>query len=128
HLPCADAASFDATVPMLKTFHQLKGDLARDYPGRKFTFHVANSAATMRSADAWFDAVRCGIALYGQFPSVEMERNFDLRPAMTLKSRIGFIKDVTAGTGISYGHIYTTSQPARLATIPVGYADGFPRA
>lgn len=128
HLPSADATTFDETVPMLEQFRKLKDDLTQAFPKRKFVYHVANSAATMRCADAWMDAVRCGIALYGQFPSVEMEREFDLRPAMTLKSVIGFIKDVPAETGISYGHIYKTPTAARLATIPIGYADGFPRA
>lgn len=128
HFPCADATSFDETAQMAAKFRALRDDLMQSYPGRKFVFHTANSAAAMRSADTWFDAVRCGIALYGQFPSANMERKINLRPAMTLKSRIGFIKNVESGTGISYGHIYKTEHPARLATVPLGYADGFPRA
>jgi alanine racemase len=127
HLPCADASSFASTATMIHHFRDLQSEILQSYPGRRLIFHVANSASTMRSADSWLDAVRCGISLYGQFPSVEMERQFDLRPAMTLKSRIGFIKDVPAGTPISYGHTYKTPAPARLATVPLGYADGWPR-
>jgi alanine racemase len=127
HLPCADASSFSSTETMIRKFRDLQSEIRDTFPGRRMIFHVANSAATMRSADAWLDAVRCGISLYGQFPSVEMERKFDLRPAMTLKSRIGYIKEVAADTPISYGHTYKTPAAARLATVPLGYADGWPR-
>ena len=127
HLPCADASSYAPTEVLVSRFRDLQNEIGEAYPGRRMIFHVANSAATLRSADAWLDAVRCGISLYGQFPSVEMERGYDLRPAMTLKSRISYIKDVPAGTPISYGYTYTTPAPARLATVPLGYADGYPR-
>lgn len=127
HLPCADGATFTSTEALLADFQQLRTQILARHPGMGLVFHIANSAATMRSNAAWFDAVRCGISLYGQFPSVEMERKFELRPAMTMKSCIGFLKQVEAGTPISYSHTYKTPAPARLATIPLGYADGYPR-
>ena len=127
HLPCADAADGTSTIAMVQQFRALAAKIRQDFPGRRMEFHLANSASTMRFSESWLDAVRCGISLYGQFPSVEMERGFDLRPAMTVKSRITFIKNVPAGTAISYGHIYQTKAAARLATVPLGYADGYPR-
>src|SRR5690606_32408765 len=126
HLPCADAETFEATEPMIDRFLQAKQELQKRLEANTI-FHICNSAAAMRSKRGWLDAVRIGISLYGQFPSVEMERNFDLKPAMTLKTRITYLKDVPENTPISYSHIYRTSKPARLATVPLGYADGWPR-
>jgi alanine racemase len=69
-----------------------------------------------------------GIMLYGQYPSGEMDRNYPLYPAMSLYSHITFIKTVKKGTGISYGHTFVTDKETKVATIPVGYADGLPRS
>lgn len=90
--------------------------------------HAANSAAAISFSDAHLDMVRLGISLYGFYPSDEVSREtVNLRPAMTLKSRIIFLKDVPASTAVSYGCTYTTPEQSRLATIPVGYADGYAR-
>ncbi len=126
HLPCADAESFETTEPMIDLFLQAKQELHTKLDNGTI-FHICNSAAALRSPRAWLDAVRIGISLYGQYPSVEMERNIDLKPAMTLKTRITYLKDVPSNTPVSYSHTYKTSGPARLATVPLGYADGWPR-
>jgi alanine racemase len=87
--------------------------------------HLANSAATLTRPDTHFDLVRPGIACYGLSP-VSGE-GFGLRPAMTARARVMLIKRVPAGTGVSYGHTYTTERETTLAVVPVGYADGVPR-
>ena len=72
--------------------------------------------------------VRAGITIYGIYPSDEVERDqVRLKPAMELKSHVSFVKTVEAGVEVSYGGTYTTTRRTRLATIPVGYADGYPR-
>ena len=78
--------------------------------------------------EANLDAVRAGIILYGLYPSKEVEREpVPLKPLMSLRSHIAYIKTVEPGAEISYGGIFTTVRETRVATIPVGYADGYPR-
>lgn len=90
--------------------------------------HAANSAATIGIPQAHFDMVRPGISLYGLMPSQEMDsQSIDLQPVMTITSRIIQIKDVPAGFRVSYGSTYVTPAPTRIATIPIGYADGYNR-
>lgn len=89
--------------------------------------HAANSAAVVSHPHSHFDLVRPGIMLYGYYPSDEQARPLDLRPVMALESRIVFLKRVAAGTGISYGLTYRTSQETTIATIPCGYGDGYSR-
>ena len=73
--------------------------------------------------------VRSGIITYGLYPSEEVSKDvLDLRPAMELKTHIVYIKEVEAGEGISYNHTYVTDKKTKIATIPVGYADGYPRS
>ena len=88
--------------------------------------HIANSAATLTRPDTHFDLVRPGIAAYGLSPVPGQQ--FGLRPAMTVRARVLLTKRVPAGQGVSYGHTYQTSAGTTLALIPLGYADGVPRA
>ena len=90
--------------------------------------HVANSAAIIDMKETHLDMVRPGIMLYGYPPSPQLEKNVDLKQVMTLKSRIIYLKNVPPKTGISYGRIYTTSRETIVATLPIGYADGFSRS
>ncbi len=90
--------------------------------------HAANSAALIDMPDSHLDLVRPGIATYGLYPSDEVNKNnVDLKPVMTLKSRIIHLKKVPAGFNVSYGITYRTPKPTTIATVPVGYADGFNR-
>lgn len=89
--------------------------------------HLANSAATLTLPDAHFDLVRPGIAVFGLSPVPRVSR-YGLRPAMTLRARVALAKEVPAGSGVSYGHRYTTAARSRLALVPLGYADGVPRS
>jgi alanine racemase len=88
--------------------------------------HIANSAATLTRPDTHFDVVRPGIAVYGLSPVPG--QTFGLRPAMSVRARVMLAKRVPAGQGVSYGHTYTTSTETTLALVPLGYADGIPRA
>ena len=79
----------------------------------------------MRETD--FNLVRAGIALYGLYPSKEVKmEQIKLKPVLSLHSHIIMVKDLAAGTGISYGSTYITPKQERIATIPVGYGDGYP--
>lgn len=90
--------------------------------------HCANSAAAMEMPETHLDLVRIGIAMYGLWPSEEMKKEvYDLKPAFSLHSHIVYIKTLEAGHEISYGGTYKTSKPTKVATIPVGYGDGYPR-
>lgn len=90
--------------------------------------HCSNSAGIIRMQEANLDAVRAGIILYGLYPSPEVEQEpVPLKPLMSLRSHIAYIKTVEPGVEISYGGIFTTTRKTRVATIPVGYADGYAR-
>lgn len=90
--------------------------------------HCSNSAGILDLPCANLDLVRAGITIYGIYPSEEVDREkVKLIPAMEWKSHISFLKEVEPGVQISYGGTYTTVRKTRIATIPVGYADGYPR-
>ena len=91
--------------------------------------HCSNSAGILELPEANLDAVRAGITIYGIYPSDEMDRvNVKLQPVMELKSHIAYIKTVKAGVAVSYGGTFVTKRQTRIATIPVGYGDGYPRS
>jgi alanine racemase len=92
--------------------------------------HIANSAATLAAPEAHFDLVRPGIAVYGVSPGGELgpPEKYGLSPAMTLRARLAGVKRVPAGQGVSYGHEYVTTRETTLGLVPLGYADGIPRA
>ncbi|NMA86917.1 MAG: alanine racemase [Tissierellia bacterium] len=90
--------------------------------------HAANSAAIIDLPEYNLNMVRAGIMLYGLYPSPYVDKSrIKLKPAMTLKTRISNIKTVPKGYGISYGQIFATEKESKIATIPIGYADGFTR-
>ena len=92
--------------------------------------HLANSAATLTAPATHYDLVRPGIAVYGLSPVPQLgsSRDFGLRPAMTLASTVALAKRVPAGSGVSYLHRHVTERETTLALVPLGYADGVPRA
>ena len=89
--------------------------------------HAANSGAIIGCREALFDMVRPGIFLYGYYPSGEQERVLPCKPVMELRTKIVFLKRVERGSRLSYGLTYTTAQDTLIATLPVGYADGYSR-
>lgn len=90
--------------------------------------HISNSAAILQYPECAADMVRLGISMYGYYPSDEVDRTrADIRPALRLVSQIAHLKHVPAGTKISYGATFSTSRPTWIATVPIGYADGYSR-
>ena len=91
--------------------------------------HLANSAATLTVPQLHYDLVRPGVAVFGLSPVPEVggPAHFGLRPAMTVSAGLVLVKRVPAGSGISYGHVYTTERETTLGLVPLGYADGVPR-
>lgn len=89
--------------------------------------HCANSAACLDYPEMHLDMVRVGIILYGLYPSGEVRNKIKLSPVMTVKSVVAQVKELEADTPISYGGTHVTSEPTRVATIPIGYADGYSR-
>ncbi|MCD8181325.1 MAG: alanine racemase [Firmicutes bacterium] len=90
--------------------------------------HICNSAGIMMYPQMHLDMVRPGIILYGMYPSDEVDKSrLDLIPAMTLKSTVTHVKEVEAGRGVSYGKEYITDRKTKIATVPIGYADGYLR-
>jgi alanine racemase len=90
--------------------------------------HAANSGAVLRHPETHLDLVRPGIAIYGIAPAPGVGADRDLRPALSWRSTVTAVRRLSAGERISYGHRYTLERDAWIATVPVGYADGFPRA
>jgi alanine racemase len=89
--------------------------------------HAANSGATILHPESHLDLVRPGIALYGIEPAPGVGAHLGLRPALTWRSRVSAVKRLAAGEAVSYGHRYRLERAAWMATVPVGYADGYPR-
>lgn len=91
--------------------------------------HCSNSAGIFDIQDANLDAVRAGVSIYGMYPSEDVNKfAVPIMPALTLKSHVVYIKDVEPGTAVSYGGTFVAEKPMRIATIPVGYGDGYPRS
>lgn len=91
--------------------------------------HCSNSAGIVRFPEANMNLVRAGIILYGLWPASELaESGMDLQPVMSLKSKISYLKDLETGRAISYGGTYITQEPKKIATVPVGYGDGYARS
>ena len=93
-----------------------------------FLRHCSNSAGILELPMANMDMVRAGITIYGIYPSDEVSREIPLAPVMELKSHVVYIKMIESGTAISYGGTFVAEHPMRIATIPVGYGDGYPRS
>lgn len=90
--------------------------------------HIANSAAIIMYPETHLDMVRAGNILYGLYPSDEVDKTkLPLKPVMTLKSRITMVKDLCENRGVSYGKMYITDSNTKIATVPIGYADGYTR-
>lgn len=91
--------------------------------------HVSNSGAIIDMPETFMDAVRAGIILYGYYPSDEVnKKNLYLKPALTLKTKVCHVKELEEGMYVSYGRTYKTEKKTIIATLPIGYADGYSRA
>jgi alanine racemase len=125
HFASADVEDETQTREQLLRFERCRAEAAARgvAPG---VVHAANSAAALRFPEARFSAVRPGVALYGSMPSPTVACP-ELEPVLTLRTRILALSDVTAGAAVSYGGRWRASRPSRIATVPIGYADGYPR-
>lgn len=127
HFAMAD--TYDRTFTDLQFSRYNKIVDALEEKGIKFNIrHVCNSAGTISYPEYHLDMVRLGISLYGHYPSDEVDKSIvELRPAMTLKTRLTNVKSLAKGSGVSYGHKYILEEDEIIATMPIGYADGFTR-
>jgi alanine racemase len=127
HFASADEYERDYTIMQYERFIKLCGEL--EAAGVHIPVkHACNSAGTIQYPDMHLDLVRPGIILYGLYPSSEVDKTvIRLKPAMTFKANVILVKDVEPDTCISYGRIFRTARKSRIATIPVGYADGYTR-
>jgi alanine racemase len=123
HLPVADEPGNPYTDDQLARFDDLLGKL-RAGGIEPDVVHVANSAGLLLHPASRYGLVRCGIAMYGIPPAPALAGLVDLRPALTLASEVAFVKTVSAGEGISYGHRHRLARDSTVATVPIGYADG----
>lgn len=128
HFATADETDKTFTKKQLERYLWMKEKLEE----RKVTFpyyHCSNSAGIIDVKEANMDLVRAGISTYGLYPSNEVEKkNVPLKPALQLISHVAHVKWVESGTPVSYGCTYVTKRKTRIATIPVGYGDGYPRS
>lgn len=129
HFSCADQSDKTYCGMQLEKFDRMCGWL-KERGIEPAIRHICNSAGIMEFEEYRFDMVRSGIVTYGMYPSEEVQKErLSLRPALEWKAHVIHVKEVEAGVSVGYGATYTTTQPmTRIATVSVGYADGYPRA
>ena len=124
----ATADDSDRTFMQLQTqrFEQVIAALKAEgiYPPR---IHICNTAAMLCDRKIHYDIVRTGLGLYGLYPAPHLKNIIDLRSALTVKARITQVKEIKAGTSVSYGRSFIAPQDMTMATVAIGYADGLPR-
>ncbi len=127
HLPRADEEDKSFSREQVGAFRRVCEANQDEGP---FVCHLANSAGILDLPESHFDAARPGIAVYGLAPSAHIAnpRVAELEPVLEWRTRISFLKEVPAGTGLSYGHTFRTERPSLVATLPVGYGDGLHRS
>jgi len=125
HLAAADTEP-EFTIEQIRKFQSVIEVLERENIRIKYR-HAANSTAVLRYPQAHFNLARPGISLYGLLPFEGAEKEIDLKPVMKLKTKIVFIKKVKEGTSISYGRTWKAEKDSIIATLPIGYADGYNR-
>ena len=128
HFAKADEEDKTFTMMQLEKFEWTTQRLEEE--GVTFPYvHASNSAGIIDVRRADYNLVRAGIAIYGLYPSEEVDKEkVQLKPALSLKSHIAFVKDIPAGTPVSYGGDFVSEHQMRIATIPIGYGDGYPRS
>ena len=127
HFATADEADKAYSMKQMEKYNNFCDLLERENIRIK-TRHISNSAAITELPDGRMDMVRMGIILYGLYPSEEVDKDrINLSPAMSIKSSIVYIKTIGEGESVSYGRKFTAKRRTAVATVPVGYADGYPR-
>lgn len=127
HFASADETNKEYTFLQLKRFNEFDEYLKQLGVNIKFK-HVSNSAGIIDFSNLEYEAVRAGIMLYGYYPSKDVDKTkVHLRQVMSLKSEIVHLKTLEIGSSVSYGRVFTTERESKIATLPIGYADGLPR-
>jgi alanine racemase len=126
HLAVADEPGHPHTDRQLACFRDVVAAVSA--LGAAPVVHAANSAGAILRPDARFDMVRCGIATYGIEPAPGIGRELGLRPALSVHAEVTHVQELAAGEAVSYGLRHTFTEPAVVATVPLGYADGVPRS
>jgi alanine racemase len=126
HFSQAESVAGEYTQQQLETFRRALQQLKSSGISPPLV-HLANSAATITLPAAHFDMVRPGLILYGIYPSPAMRDQISLKPVLSWHTRVLQLKKVPKGTSISYGQTFITKRKSLIATLPVGYADGYPR-
>ena len=124
HFATADERGDDLFPAQLERFREFVEAAGRD----DVLVHAANSAAALRDQESHFDMVRCGVAIYGLDPFQSDPADHALEPAMTLRSWVAALRRLDAGESAGYGRRWTAEEPTWLATVPIGYGDGWRRA
>lgn len=127
HFSRAESVTEKYTKKQLESFRQVLQQLQANGHQPHFV-HLANSAAIITLPEAYFTMVRPGLMLYGIYPSPEMVNEISLKPVLTWKTSIHQLKRVPKGFSISYGQTFTTQRESMIATLPLGYADGYKRS
>lgn len=128
HFARADEINKEAAYRQLAVFQDFIGRIEKETDYRVPVKHCSNSAGIIELPEANMDVVRAGITLYGLWPSEEVRKDIvALKPALSLYSHIVYVKEIDKGTAVSYGGTFTADKKMRIATIPVGYGDGYPR-
>lgn len=127
HFATADESNKEFTQTQFERFKYMTDNIeARGHKG--LIRHCANSAAIIDLPEMQMDMVRAGIIIYGMLPSDEVGKDIDLKPAMSIKTHVSYVKELPAGIGVGYGRKYYTDKLTKIATVPVGYADGYSRS
>ena len=126
HFSCSDCDE-EYTRVQIKSFNQAVKEVKKQISDIKY-IHCCNSAGILNFPEAHFNLVRPGILIYGYLPAKTLEHKINIEPSIQLKSKITFLKEVESGTSISYGRSFVTKRKTKVATIPLGYADGIRRA
>jgi alanine racemase len=126
HFATADDCDREFMQLQSQRFKQVIADLKSEgiYPPR---IHICNTAAMLCDRQIHYDIVRTGLGIYGLYPGPHLKDVVDLHPALTVKARITQVKEITAGTSVSYGRSFIAPQDMKIATVAIGYADGIPR-
>lgn len=129
HFANADTESPEFTLNQIRKFHDMTK--AMEEAGVHFTLkHCANSAGIIEFSEEYqFDLVRAGIISYGMWPSNEVKKDVvNLKPILSLKSHVVYVKEIEPGTPVSYGSTWISKEKRKIATVPIGYGDGYPRS
>lgn len=128
HMANADAADQTHAHEQTQLFNRLVSTVKETRPNKQYRFSLANSAGLLVLTDSLFTDARPGIIQYGIMPSVDVPNTLHLQPALSLHSEVVHVHQAPAGSGIGYGSTYIAPKDMKIATIPIGYADGYPRS